>query len=42
MSDSGVRAGIIIECTGVGQLVRDAIGAAAPGGVVCLTGVGVD
>jgi threonine dehydrogenase-like Zn-dependent dehydrogenase len=39
--DTGVRADIVIECTGVAQLVLDAIGAAAPGGVVCLTGVGV-
>jgi threonine dehydrogenase-like Zn-dependent dehydrogenase len=40
--DTGVRADIVFECTGVGHLVLDAIGAAAPGGVVCLTGVGVD
>jgi threonine dehydrogenase-like Zn-dependent dehydrogenase len=42
LTDSGIRADIVIECTGVGQLVLDAIGAARPGGVVCLTGVGVD
>jgi len=42
VTDTGVRADIVIECTGVSQLVLDAIGAAAPGGVVCLTGVGVD
>jgi threonine dehydrogenase-like Zn-dependent dehydrogenase len=30
---------IVIECTGVGQLVFDAMGHVAPGGVVCLTGV---
>jgi glucose 1-dehydrogenase len=40
--ETGVRADIVFECTGVGQLVLDAITAAAPGGVVCLTGVGVD
>jgi threonine dehydrogenase-like Zn-dependent dehydrogenase len=40
--DTGVHADIVFECTGVGQLVLDAMGAAAPGGVVCLTGVGVD
>lgn len=42
LTDTSVRADIVIECTGVGQLVLDAISAAAPGGVVCLTGVGVD
>jgi glucose 1-dehydrogenase len=42
VSETGVRADIVIECTGVGKLVLDAIAAAAPGGVVCLTGVGVD
>jgi threonine dehydrogenase-like Zn-dependent dehydrogenase len=31
---------VVVECTGVGQLITDAIQAAAPGGVVCLTGVG--
>jgi threonine dehydrogenase-like Zn-dependent dehydrogenase len=30
---------IVIECTGVGQLVFDAMGHVNPGGVVCLTGV---
>jgi len=42
VSEAGVRADIVIECTGHSQLVLDAIAAAAPGGVVCLTGVGVD
>ena len=31
---------MIVECTGVGQVIADAIQAVAPGGVVCLTGVG--
>ena len=31
---------MIIECTGVGQVIADAIQFIAPGGVVCLTGVG--
>ncbi len=30
---------VAIECTGVGQLVFDMMGAAGPGGIVCLTGV---
>jgi threonine dehydrogenase-like Zn-dependent dehydrogenase len=36
----GLEPDIVIECTGVGQLIADAIRAVAPGGVVCLTGVG--
>jgi threonine dehydrogenase-like Zn-dependent dehydrogenase len=31
---------IIIECTGVGQVIADAIRKVASGGIVCLTGVG--
>jgi threonine dehydrogenase-like Zn-dependent dehydrogenase len=31
---------VVVECTGVGQLIKDAIGVAGPGGIVCLTGVG--
>ena len=31
---------MIIECTGVGQVIVDSIQTVAPGGVVCLTGVG--
>jgi threonine dehydrogenase-like Zn-dependent dehydrogenase len=31
---------VIVECTGVGEVITDAILLAAPGGVVCLTGVG--
>ena len=36
----GFAPDVIIECTGVGQLIADSIQAVAPGGVVCLTGVG--
>lgn len=36
----GFEPDIIVECTGVGQVITDAIEAIAPGGVVCLTGVG--
>lgn len=35
----GIEVDVVIECTGVGQLVFDAMGHVAPGGVVCLTGV---
>jgi threonine dehydrogenase-like Zn-dependent dehydrogenase len=31
---------VIVECTGVGQVIADAIQVIGPGGVVCLTGVG--
>jgi threonine dehydrogenase-like Zn-dependent dehydrogenase len=40
ISDLGLNPDIIVECTGVAPLIRDAAEAAAPGGIVCLTGVG--
>jgi threonine dehydrogenase-like Zn-dependent dehydrogenase len=36
----GFEPDIVIECTGVGQVIADAIHAIGAGGVVCLTGVG--
>jgi threonine dehydrogenase-like Zn-dependent dehydrogenase len=36
----GFQPDVIVECTGVGQVIADSIQAIAPGGVVCLTGVG--
>jgi threonine dehydrogenase-like Zn-dependent dehydrogenase len=36
----GFEPDVIIECTGVGQVIADALGAVAAGGVVGLTGVG--
>jgi glucose 1-dehydrogenase len=39
VADAAVDADVVIECTGVGQLVFDAMAHTAPGGVVCLTGV---
>ena len=36
----GFQPDIIVECTGVGQVIADAIQAVGAGGVVCLTGVG--
>ena len=33
---------IVLECTGAGELMLDAIRRVAPGGIVCLTGVGPD
>jgi glucose 1-dehydrogenase len=40
VSELGLSPDIVVECTGVAQLVRDVASAAAPGGIVCLTGVG--
>jgi threonine dehydrogenase-like Zn-dependent dehydrogenase len=40
VADVGFEPDVIVECTGVGQVITDAIAAIAPGGVVCLTGVG--
>jgi threonine dehydrogenase-like Zn-dependent dehydrogenase len=36
----GFEPDVIIECTGVGQVIADALQSVASGGVVCLTGVG--
>jgi threonine dehydrogenase-like Zn-dependent dehydrogenase len=40
VGDLGLQPDVIVECTGVGQLIVDSIRAVAPGGIVCLTGVG--
>lgn len=40
VEDVGFSPDVIIECTGVGQVIGDSIKSVAPGGVVCLTGVG--
>jgi glucose 1-dehydrogenase len=40
VADVGFQPDVIVECTGVGQVIGDAITAVAPGGVVALTGVG--
>lgn len=36
----GFEPDVVIECTGVGQVIADAVQVVAAGGVVCLTGVG--
>jgi threonine dehydrogenase-like Zn-dependent dehydrogenase len=36
----GFEPDVIVECTGVGQLIADAIQGIGAGGIVCLTGVG--
>lgn len=40
IADVGFEPDVIVECTGAGQVIRDAIGGISAGGVVCLTGVG--
>jgi threonine dehydrogenase-like Zn-dependent dehydrogenase len=39
IADAAVDADVVIECTGVAQLVLDAMSHNAPDGIVCLTGV---
>jgi threonine dehydrogenase-like Zn-dependent dehydrogenase len=39
LPDTGLRPDVVIECTGVGRVVFDAMAATAAPGVVCLTGV---
>jgi threonine dehydrogenase-like Zn-dependent dehydrogenase len=36
----GFSPDVVVECTGVGQVISDVIRAVGAGGVVCLTGVG--
>jgi threonine dehydrogenase-like Zn-dependent dehydrogenase len=40
IDDIGISPDIVIECTGVAPLIRQAAEAVAPGAIVCLTGVG--
>jgi threonine dehydrogenase-like Zn-dependent dehydrogenase len=40
LPDTDLAPDIVVECTGIGQVVLDAIRATAAPGVVCLTGVG--
>ena len=40
VSRLGFEPDVVIECTGVGQVIADAIQGVGAGGVVCLTGVG--
>lgn len=39
-ADIGFEPDVVIECTGVGQVITDVIHQVGAGGVVCLTGVG--
>ncbi|MFZ0090916.1 MAG: glucose 1-dehydrogenase [Solirubrobacteraceae bacterium] len=40
ISGLGLSPDVVVECTGVPPLIRDAVEAIAPGGIICLTGVG--
>ena len=40
VTDVGFEPDVIVECTGVGQVIADSIQIIGAGGVVCLTGVG--
>jgi threonine dehydrogenase-like Zn-dependent dehydrogenase len=40
VADVGVAPDIVVECTGVASLILEATAATAPGGIVCLTGIG--
>jgi threonine dehydrogenase-like Zn-dependent dehydrogenase len=40
LAELGFRPDVVLECTGVFRLVQEAIEITAPGGIVCLTGVG--
>jgi threonine dehydrogenase-like Zn-dependent dehydrogenase len=40
IADVGFQPDVIVECTGVGQVISDSLPAVASGGIVCLTGVG--
>ena len=40
VAELGLSPDIVVECTGVAQLIREAADAAAPGAIVCLTGIG--
>jgi threonine dehydrogenase-like Zn-dependent dehydrogenase len=40
VGDVGFQPDVIVECTGVGQVIADSVASIGAGGVVCLTGVG--
>jgi threonine dehydrogenase-like Zn-dependent dehydrogenase len=40
VADLGLNPDIVVECTGVASLIQQAAHAIAPGGIMCLTGVG--
>jgi glucose 1-dehydrogenase len=40
VADIGFQPDVIVECTGVGQVIADSVNVVGAGGIVCLTGVG--
>jgi threonine dehydrogenase-like Zn-dependent dehydrogenase len=40
VQDVGFQPDVIVECTGVGQVIADSVAAIGAGGIVCFTGVG--
>ncbi len=40
VADLGLQPDIVVECTGVAGLIRQALETISPGGIICLTGVG--
>jgi glucose 1-dehydrogenase len=40
LADLGLHPDIVVECTGVVSLIRQALETISPGGIICLTGVG--
>jgi threonine dehydrogenase-like Zn-dependent dehydrogenase len=40
VGDVGFEPDIVVECTGAGQVIADAVRSVGSGGIVCLTGVG--
>ena len=40
IADLGLQPDIIVDCTGVTELIQQALQAISPGGIICLTGVG--
>ena len=40
VANIGFQPDVIIECTGVGQVIADCVQAVGAGGIVCLKGVG--
>ncbi|HEX4253731.1 MAG TPA: glucose 1-dehydrogenase [Streptosporangiaceae bacterium] len=40
IADLGLQPDVVVECTGVAALIRQALETISPGGIICLTGVG--
>ena len=40
LADLGLQPDIVVECTGVASLIRQALETISPGGIICLLGVG--